>query len=173
MKYETLLKIYFELAAKRSISVHALAEKYHLSPRTIHRYLEELEKAGLPLYSKRGKNGGFAVVDSYRVSATCFTAEEYSLIVNALEAFRREVESETLDSTLNKIRAAKRGGTELQLKSDRLIIDASPWGGFRRLPRNARCRTGGDCGKSRARDRIPRPQRQRDRARDRAARPRL
>lgn len=112
MKYETLLKIYFELAAKRSISVHALAEKYHLSPRTIHRYLEELEKAGLPLYSKRGKNGGFAVVDSYRVSATCFTAEEYSLIVNALEAFRREVESETLDSTLNKIRAAKRGGTE-------------------------------------------------------------
>lgn len=69
MKYETLLKIYFELAAKRSISVHALAEKYHLSPRTIHRYLEELEKAGLPLYSKRGKNGGFAVVDSYRVSA--------------------------------------------------------------------------------------------------------
>lgn len=61
MKYETLLKIYFELAAKRSISVHALAEKYHLSPRTIHRYLEELEKAGLPLYSKRGKNGGFSV----------------------------------------------------------------------------------------------------------------
>lgn len=46
MKYETLLKIYFELAAKRSISVHALAEKYHLSPRTIHRYLEELEKRG-------------------------------------------------------------------------------------------------------------------------------
>ena len=128
MKYETLLKIYFELAAKRSISVHALAEKYHLSPRTIHRYLEELEKAGLPLYSNRGKNGGFAVVASYRVSAPGVAAEEYSLIVNALEAFRREVESETLDSTLNKIRAAKRGGTELQLKSDRLIIDASPWG---------------------------------------------
>lgn len=128
MKYEILLQIFFELMAKRSVSTAALAEKYNVTRRTIFRYMETLEQAGVPLYSRRGKEGGYSVVDSYRLNAVCFTPEEYRLIIDALEAFRREVGTKPLDSALNKIRSAERGSAELQLKSDRLIIDASPWG---------------------------------------------
>lgn len=128
MKYEILLQIFFELTAKRSVSTAALAQKYNVTRRTIFRYMETLEQAGVPLYSKRGKEGGYSVVDSYRLSAACFTPEEYRMIIDALEAFRREVGAKPLDSALNKIKSAERGSAELQLKSDRLIIDASPWG---------------------------------------------
>ena len=61
MKYEIMLKILFELLAKKCVKASYLAEKYEVSVRSIHRYISSLELAGVPIYTVRGNNGGFAL----------------------------------------------------------------------------------------------------------------
>ena len=47
-----------------------------MSVRTVYRDIESLSQAGVPVYMERGRNGGCAIVDGYRVDASGLTADE-------------------------------------------------------------------------------------------------
>src|SRR4030042_1077831 len=53
-----------------------LAEKLGVSVRTLHRYLAMLDEIGIPVYSERGRYGGFALVRGYKMPPLVFTPEE-------------------------------------------------------------------------------------------------
>jgi predicted DNA-binding transcriptional regulator YafY len=57
MKYEIMLKILFELLSKKCVKANYLANKFDVSERSIHRYINCLEYAGVPIYTLRGSNG--------------------------------------------------------------------------------------------------------------------
>ena len=77
MKYELMLSILFELLSKRTVKASYLASKYEVSVRSIYRYISSLEMAGVPIYTVRGYNGGFSIIDSYKLSSTFLTKAEY------------------------------------------------------------------------------------------------
>lgn len=129
MKYEIMLGILFDLLSKKFVKAGYLAEKYEVSVRSIHRYICSLECAGVPIYTLRGNRGGFAIVDTYRLSSSFMTRKELESTINALKAITESVPDNTLSSAINKLKAAtKNESYGFDIKGGNLIIDASPWG---------------------------------------------
>lgn len=129
MKFEIMLKILFELLSKRCVKASYLAREYDVSIRSIHRYVSALEMAGVPIYSIRGNNGGFAIVDTYRLNSTFMTENEFTQTINALSAITESVPNKVLSSAVKKLQSViKNEYSGLKISSGNLIIDAGPWG---------------------------------------------
>ena len=129
MKYEIMLRILFELMSKKCVKASYLADKYEVSVRSIHRYISCLELAGIPIYTLRGNNGGFAIVDTYKFSSTFMTVSEFEQTINALSAITESVPNKDLENVINKLKSVIRNEYfRLDIKSGNLIIDAGPWG---------------------------------------------
>lgn len=57
-----------------------LANALGVSVRTIHRYMGMLEEMGIPIYSERGRNGGFSLARGYKMPPLVFTPEEATAV---------------------------------------------------------------------------------------------
>lgn len=129
MKFEIMIGILLELLSKKFVKASYLADKYEVSIRSIYRYINALDYAGIPLYSIRGNNGGFAIVDTYKIPSTFMTEKEFEKTISALTAITESVPDKVLTSAITKLKAViKNEKSGLDLKSGNLIIDASPWG---------------------------------------------
>ena len=84
MNTEILLDMLFEFLSKRRVTANYLAEKYSISERTVYRYVEALSHS-LPIFVKRGRNGGICLSDSYRLPVGFMSGEEYTAIIDALQ----------------------------------------------------------------------------------------
>jgi predicted DNA-binding transcriptional regulator YafY len=57
-----------------------LAEKLGVSVRTVHRYFNMLDEMGIPVYTERGRYGGFSLVRGYRMPPLIFTPDEATAV---------------------------------------------------------------------------------------------
>ena len=57
-----------------------LAESLGVSVRTVHRYFTMLDEMGIPVYTERGRYGGFSLVRGYRMPPLVFTPEEATAV---------------------------------------------------------------------------------------------
>ena len=129
MKFEIMIGILFELMSKKCVKASYLAEKYEVSIRSIHRYINSLEMAGVPIYTQRGNQGGFAIIDTFKLSSTFFTKSEFEQTINALTAINEGVPNKILESAILKLKSAVRNEyCSFSIQGGNLIIDAGPWG---------------------------------------------
>ena len=129
MKFEIMVGILMDLLSKRFVKASYLAEKYEVSVRSIYRYIDALSCAKIPIYSVRGNNGGYAIMDTYKIPSTFMTVKEFEHTINALTAITESVPDKILTSAIDKLKATiKNESTGFDIKGGNLIIDASPWG---------------------------------------------
>ena len=129
MKYEMMLSILFELLSKRSITTKYISEKYEVSIRSVYRYINCLELAGIPIYTNRGNGGGISIVDTFRFSSTFMTVAEFEQTITALNSIVENVPNTTLSNVINKLKSLiKNEFSQINIASGNLIIDAAPWG---------------------------------------------
>lgn len=129
MKFEIMLKILFELLSKKTVTATYLANKYEVSTRSIHRYVNTLEMAGVPIYTTRGKSGGFSIIDTFRINSNFLTSNEFEQTISTLQALCDGVPNKTLSNVILKLKATSKNSYEnFDLKSGNLVIDAGPWG---------------------------------------------
>ncbi len=81
MQTNVIFGILLTLLNKEFVTAKYLSQKYDFSIRTIYRYINVLEESGVPIYSQAGKNGGFAILHTFRLNNCFFTsAERVSLL---------------------------------------------------------------------------------------------
>lgn len=85
MKYYIMIAILFELLQNNIVKTKDIATKYEISTRTIYRYLDSLESAGIPTITIVGKNGGVKIDPKFRLYKGFFTQEEKELIIESLK----------------------------------------------------------------------------------------
>lgn len=67
MRASRLLSILTTLQARGLVTAQSLADDAGVSLRTIYRDIDALSAAGIPVYSERGADGGYRLLDGYRV----------------------------------------------------------------------------------------------------------
>lgn len=70
MRADRLLSILLILQIRGRVTSRQLAERLEVSERTIHRDMEALTAAGVPVYAERGSRGGWRLLADYRTDLT-------------------------------------------------------------------------------------------------------
>jgi predicted DNA-binding transcriptional regulator YafY len=76
MRASRLLSILTLLQARGQATAPELAESCEVSVRTIYRDIDALTASGVPVYADRGAEGGYRLLDGYRVSLNGFSQSE-------------------------------------------------------------------------------------------------
>ena len=76
MRADRLISILLLLQIHRRLTSHELAERLEVSERTIHRDMEALGMAGIPVVAERGTGGGWSLVEGYRSNLTGLSEAE-------------------------------------------------------------------------------------------------
>jgi predicted DNA-binding transcriptional regulator YafY len=133
VRADRLVAIVLLLQTRGQLTAAELAELLETSERTIRRDLDSLLVAGVPLYSQRGRGGGWALLGGHRLDLTGFTVEEAQalfLVAGAGGQSAAGVEP-ALRSALRKVHAALpeplRAG--VAAATGTTVFDASSWSG--------------------------------------------
>ncbi|WP_248927838.1 helix-turn-helix transcriptional regulator [Paenibacillus hamazuiensis] len=131
MKLHRLLAITMLLLSRKRMSGQELADRFEVSLRTIYRDLETINSAGIPVISYAGADGGYEIMDQYRIDRQMVTLEELHSIVTALRGMQASLEDKDMDHLLAKVGAlvAKSEQNRLEDSGEPLIFDTRPWCG--------------------------------------------
>src|SRR6476620_10264283 len=76
MRASRLLTIQMLLQTRGRMTASELSAALEVSLRTVHRDIDELTAAGIPVYAERGRAGGFQLLPGWSTSLTGFTPAE-------------------------------------------------------------------------------------------------
>lgn len=85
MKIDRLIGILSILLQNEKVTAPYLAEKFEVSRRTINRDVEDICKAGIPLVTTQGTNGGISIAEGYKIDKTLLTSHELQSILTGLK----------------------------------------------------------------------------------------
>lgn len=84
MKIDRLLGILAALLRRDKVTAPFLAEKFEVSRRTVSRDIETLCRAGIPIVTEQGRNGGISIAPGYTLPKQLLTEEELSAILSGI-----------------------------------------------------------------------------------------
>ncbi|MGO4110386.1 helix-turn-helix transcriptional regulator [Paenibacillus sp. YAF4_2] len=130
MKLERLMTITILLLNRKRVQAQELADQLEVSLRTIYRDLDSLGQAGIPIVSYTGMEGGYEIMDSFRLDRQLLSFDELTALSTALRGLEstKAYDRSNMDLLLNKVGAmvaqAEQGRAG---EGDRIHIDFTPW----------------------------------------------
>ena len=120
-----LLGMIYILMNRQNVTAAELAERFEVSVRTVYRDVETLSMAGIPVYTRKGKNGGISLTEQFVLDKMLVTKKEQTQILSALESLK-ETGAFKEEETLLKL------GEFFKTKPLNWVsIDFSDWSGRR------------------------------------------
>lgn len=105
MKIERLIGIITTLQQKEKVTAPYLAEKFEVSRRTINRDIEDICRAGIPIVTTQGTNGGISLMEGFALDTTVFTKQELSAVFTGLKSLDSVSHSQSADKLASKMGA--------------------------------------------------------------------
>ncbi len=131
MRADRLVQLTLLLQTRPKMTAGELARELQVSERTIHRDLDSLSGAGVPVYATRGAAGGVSLLEGWRTQLTGFTrAELHALAAVAAPGALEDLGlTSAMRSGLMKLAAALPALQKpaLEYARQRLHVDASSW----------------------------------------------
>lgn len=110
MKIERLISMIYMLLNHEVISASELAEKYEVSQRTIYRDIDAICAAGIPVVSYQGVNGGYGIMETYKLDKSLLSSFDIETILTMLNSLSKVfVDEQTLD-TVRKLQTVRTEG---------------------------------------------------------------
>ena len=140
MRADRLIAILLLLQVHGQLTAAELAKRLETGERTVRRDMEALLSAGVPLYSQRGRGGGWALLGGHRMNLTGLTTDEAEALFVALaQSSVQPPGSEAspgLEAARRKVLAALPAPLREQaaVASKALLFDNTAWGAARRPP---------------------------------------
>ncbi len=105
-----------------------LAEKFEISERTVIRYISAIAATGVPVYSIKGKYGGYAISSEFQFDKSYFTENELARIITCLKSIN-QYDDKLNESIIDKLKymSKRKSDEQYLIETDSLIIDAGPW----------------------------------------------
>lgn len=132
MKADRLLSALLLLQAHGKLTGRQLARRLEVSARTVHRDMEALSAAGVPVYALRGAGGGWQLDEDWRTRVPGLDAAELQALLMAQPRVVGDARlARAAERALDKLMAALPASMREQAASirQRLHVDTTGWGG--------------------------------------------
>jgi len=130
MRADRLLSILLLLQARGRLTGRELAERLEVSARTLHRDMESLSAAGVPVFALRGSRGGWQLDEGWRTQVPGLDETELRALLMAQPRIIGDVRlAAAAERALGKLMAALPVPLRAQAASirQRLYVDAAGW----------------------------------------------
>lgn len=124
MKIDRQLGILSILLQKEVVTAPYLAEHFEVSRRTINRDIEDLCKAGIPVVTRQGINGGISIIEKYKMDRTLLTSSEMQDILAGLRSLDSVNGTNRYGQLMEKLSA---GSSDFMVGNQSVLIDLSSW----------------------------------------------
>ena len=124
MKIDRLIGILSVLLQKDSVTAPYLAELFEVSRRTINRDIEDLCKAGIPIVTKQGANGGISIMEHYKMDRALLTNVEMQDILAGLRSLDSVNGTNRYEQLMEKLSV---GSSDFMTGNQSVLIDLSSW----------------------------------------------
>lgn len=123
MKIDRLFSILMIIINKEKITAKELSEHFEVSVRTIQRDIDTLSMAGIPIYSEMGKNGGYQLLDNYKLDMNFLNTKEAKVIKSILVSLEQAVPYLDIKSVSNKFSMIPSSGNS---EDNKIVVKLNP-----------------------------------------------
>lgn len=120
MKIDRQLAIITFLIDKEKTTAKNLAERLEVSIRTIHRDIEDISKAGIPIVTYPGGGGGIGIAENYKLDKSLLTKDELNNIIIGLKTIEGIASKTNIKPIIDKLAPPKED--KISINND-IIID--------------------------------------------------
>ncbi len=91
MKIYLAFAVLLELNKHHIVPAHDVATKFEVSTRTVFRYLDELESAGIPTFTRLGRKGGIGIEKNFSLESLFLTQTDKTYLRQAVTTLPGDV----------------------------------------------------------------------------------
>ena len=124
MKLDRMIGILAVLLQRERVTAPELAGRFEVSRRTITRDIDALCRAGIPIVTRQGRDGGIAIMDGYRVDRALLTGADMRAILAGLRSLDSVSGTNRYAQLMEKLSA---GSADVLTADDRILIDLASW----------------------------------------------
>jgi len=131
MKIDRLIAVLLYLLSRDKVTARELAAHTGVTLRTIYRDMETLGLAGVPIVSFQGVEGGYGLVEGFRLDRTFFKEGELLALLSALTGLNTAIKDRSIDAVLLKLKAlsSKNGAVRAKVEDlPSILYVPIPWG---------------------------------------------
>ncbi len=130
MKLERLVAMVYKLYNHEMLTAAALAEEYGVSQRTIYRDIDVLCAAGFPVVSHQGQNGGYGMMDGYKLDKSLLGSYDVEALITVLGSLSSVFEDGKARDTIERLRTIgpqhRDSALDINLETKRTVPQALP-----------------------------------------------
>lgn len=122
MKIDRLLGIVTILLQHDKVTAPELAKKFEVSRRTIHRDIEDICNAGIPIITYQGGDGGISIAEGYKLDKSVLSIEELQNIITGLKSLGSVSNTTRIERLILKLSPKSEAVISIR---DSILIDLS------------------------------------------------